>query len=137
MPSVSKEDYLRAMHHLAVEHDRQIKSIEIADYLNVSRASVSEMLRRLEEGGFIRHERYSKTKFTSKGRRLAEKLTAKHRLIERFLADVLRMRPEHIHEQDHKLEHAFSDEAMKQIRKLLHDPKTDPHGQPIPLISIP
>jgi|SRR3989338_3805081 len=136
MPSISKEDYLRAMHHLAVEHDRQIKSIEIADYLNVSRASVSEMLRRLKKTGYVQHERYSRISLTQRGLELAKKLTVKHRLIESFLRDILKMGKEHIHNEAHKLEHAFSDEAISKIKRLLHNPKEDPHGQPIPKIKI-
>ena len=52
--------------------------------------------------------------------------------IERFLQDMLRVNAKKIHEEAHRLEHAFSDESINRLRKVLGNPKYDPHGKPIP-----
>ena len=130
MFTANKEDYLRGLYILE-EEKGQLKSIDLAHYLNVSKPSVSEMVLELNKEGLIDHKKYSKLKFTPKGRKIAKKLTSKHRLIEIFLKKMLKIKTSHIHEEAHRLEHAFSDESMTKLRKLLGNPKKDPHGKPI------
>ena len=132
MFTANKEDYLRGLYILE-EEKGQLKSIDLAHYLNVSKPSVSEMVLELNKEGLIDHKKYSKLKFTPKGRKIAKKLTSKHRLIEIFLKNILKIGQKHIHEEAHRLEHAFSDESIAKLRKLLGNPKKDPHGKPIPL----
>ena len=127
----SKEDYIRGIYILE-EEKKEIKSIDLAHYLNVSKPSVSEMVRELNKEGLISYKKYSRLKFTAKGRRIAKNLTSKHRLIELFLKKVLNVNPKNIHPEAHRLEHAFSDESIEKIRGLLGNPKKDPHGKPIP-----
>lgn len=115
-----------------MEENRDVKSIELADYLSVTKPSVSEMLHELDKEGLIEHKKYSKLKFTSRGRKIAKKLTSKHRIIETFLKNTLEINSKNIHDEAHRLEHAFSDEAIGKIRKLLGNPKKDPHGKLIP-----
>jgi len=134
MESVSKEDYLRGIYHL-MEDERDMKSVELADYLNITKPSVSQMLQELDNGGLINYKKYSKLKFTSKGQKIAKKLTFKHRIIETFLKNILKIDSNNIHEEAHRLEHAFSDEAIEKLRRLLGNPKKDPHGKPIPMFS--
>ena len=131
MFTASREDYLRGLYILD-ERNGDIKSIDLANYLNVSKPSVSEMIKELVKEGLILHKKYSNLEFTSKGRRIARRLTSKHRLIELFLKDVLKINSKNIHEEAHRLEHAFSDESIGKLRKLLGNPKKDPHGKPIP-----
>src|SRR3989338_6121543 len=133
MASASREDYLRAAYHL-MEENKEARSVDLADYLHVTKPSVSEMLKELDKEGLIEHKRYSKLKFTKKGHKIAQKLTSKHRIIERFLADMLNIDPNKTHNEAHRLEHAFSDESIEKIRRLLGNPKHDPHGKPIPYI---
>ena len=134
MESVNREDYLRGIYHLMEDArtNNEVKSVQLADYLSVTKASVSEMLKELDKDGMIDYRRYSKLKFTKKGHKIAKEITSKHRIIERFLTDVLKMSPKIIHDEAHRLEHAFSDESIKKLRKLLGNPKQDPHGKPIP-----
>ena len=134
MESISKEDYLRAIYHL-MEENPNVKSVEVADYLNVTKPSVSEMLKNLDRSGLIQYKKYSKIKLTKKGFNLAQNLTARHRIIETFLKDTLKINPQNIHNEAHKLEHSFSDESIEKISILLKNPKTDPHGKPIPKFS--
>ena len=131
MYTTSKEDYLRGIYILE-EEKGQIKSIDLAHYLNVSKPSVSEMIKELQKEGLISHKKYSKLQFTSKGRRIALKLTQKHRLIELFLKNILQIKSKSIHQEAHRLEHAFSDESISKLRNILGNPKKDPHGKPIP-----
>ena len=134
MESASREDYLRGIYHL-LEDEGYVKSVELADYLNITKPSVSQMLQELDREGLVDYKKYSKLRFTARGRNLAKKLTFKHRIIETFLKDVLKIRSDNIHEEAHKLEHAFSDEAIEKLKKLLGNPKEDPHGKPIPTIN--
>ena len=131
MASVSKEDYLRAAYHLA-EEKNEIRSVDLADYLNVTKPSVSEMLRELSKEGLIQYKKYSKVKLTGKGHKIARNLTSKHRIIERFLKDMLKIDKKKVHDEAHRLEHAFSDQSINRLRDILGNPKYDPHGKPIP-----
>ena len=131
MFTASKEDYLRGLYILE-EEKGEIKSIDLAHYLNVSKPSVSEMVRELNKEGMISYKKYSKIKFTAKGKKIAQKLTSKHRLIEIFLKNMLKIRSNNVHQEAHRLEHAFSDESILKLRKILGNPKKDPHGKPIP-----
>ena len=132
MFTANKEDYLRGLYILE-EEKGQIKSIDLAHYLNVSKPSVSEMVKELNKEGMVSYKKYSKIKFTAKGRKIAQKLTSKHRLIELFLKNMLKINSNNIHQEAHRLEHAFSDESIVKLRKILGNPKKDPHGKPIPL----
>lgn len=132
MFTANKEDYLRGLYILE-EEKGQIKSIELAHYLNVSKPSVSEMVLELNKEGLVKHKKYSKLEFTPKGRKIAKKLTSKHRIIELFLKNILKISSENLHREAHRLEHAFSDESITKIRKMLGNPRKDPHGKPIPL----
>ncbi len=131
MFTANREDYLRGLYILE-EEKGEIKSIDLAHYLNVSKPSVSEMINQLNKERLISHKKYSRLKFTAQGRRIAQNLTSKHRLIESFLKNMLKISPKNVHQEAHRLEHAFSDESIERLRRLLHNPKTDPHGKPIP-----
>jgi len=131
MGSVNKEDYLRAIYHL-MEEKEHVRSVDVSFYLNVTKPSVSEMLRSLDKDRFIEYRKYSKIKLTRRGLNTAQNLTARHRIIETFLKDTLKISPQKIHNEAHKLEHAFSDDSIVKLSKLLKHPKTDPHGKPIP-----
>ena len=115
------------------EHD-DVRSVQVASYLNVSKPSVSEMLRSLDREGFIQYKKYSKINLTRTGKNYAKNLTAKHRIIETFLKNTLKISSSTVHEEAHRLEHAFSDESIIKLNKFLGSPKLDPHGKPIPKI---
>ena len=133
MFTANREDYLRGIFILE-EEKGEIKSIDLAHYLKVSKPSVSEMVQELNREGLVSHKKYSKLRFTPKGRRIAQKLTSKHRLIEIFLKNILKIESKNVHQEAHRLEHAFSDESINKLKKLLGNPKKDPHGKPIPQV---
>ncbi|TAL54985.1 MAG: metal-dependent transcriptional regulator [Nanoarchaeota archaeon] len=133
MVSTAIEDYVRAVYILG-ERGKPFVS-DVASYLGLTKASTSEMVKRLAEQGYLLHEPYSELKLTKKGKQLAEKLTYKHRTIELFLNRVLKLPKEKLHEEAHKLEHAFSDDSVRRMRRIVKNAKSCPHGQPIPSLK--
>ncbi|HLD18686.1 MAG TPA: metal-dependent transcriptional regulator [Candidatus Nanoarchaeia archaeon] len=129
MVSVAKEDYVRAVYLLQTKGEPYLS--DLAEYLNITKPSASEMSKKLTKQGYLLHQPYGELKLTAKGIKLAEKLTYKHRIIEVFLSQILNLQDNKIHNEAHKLEHAFSDESIERIRKLIKNPQTCPHGQPI------
>jgi DtxR family Mn-dependent transcriptional regulator len=132
MPGKSKEEYLEAIYGL-LEDARQTKTGEIARELKVKESSVSEMLKKLDEEGFIKHRPYYGVELTKKGLTIGAKVKRKHRLLERFLHDVLKIRKRDIHEQACQMEHTLSDEAADALDRFMDHPRDCPDdGKPIP-----
>lgn len=134
MNKQSREDYLRAIYNFWEQKGRVIRSVDIAEYLDISKASVSQMLKKLAKQRQIRIKPYSYVLFSAKGLQEAKKLTYKHRIIEVFLMNVLGIDKQKIHQEAHKLEHCFSDNAIKKLAKFLNNPKYCPDGKKIPKI---
>ena len=115
--SESIEEYLETMCRLA-ESGEKLSTGNIAKMLGVSHASVSEMVKKLERDGYVRHTPYRGAELTEKGRALGNKILRRHRLIERFLERV-GMRRSRIHNEACRLEHAVSDELETILKKDL------------------
>ncbi len=131
--SSSVGDYLKAVWGLAGPGVAAPK--DLSSRLSVSSASVTEMLRRLQELGLVEYERYRGASLTEEGRAEALRLVRRHRLIETFLLDQLGYAWEDVHEEAEKLEHAVSDRFTERLAELLGHPDHDPHGDPIPAID--
>jgi len=131
MTTATREDYIREIYKLDGSGGG-VRSIDIASSLGLAKSTVSERLRGLAKERLIHYDPYSAISFTRKGRELGKKLTYKHRIIECFLHDHLGFPASKVHTEAHKLEHAFSDEAITRLAEILSNPKTDPHGKPIP-----
>jgi DtxR family Mn-dependent transcriptional regulator len=131
MVSENAEDYLACVYDLSVQ-DRAVKTNEIAAKLGLSPASVTEMVQKLAVDGFLNYERYKGVTLTPKGRKVAERIKRRHRLLERFLVDVLGMKREKSHEEAMKLEHTVSDESVERLNQILNYPTVCPDGDPIP-----
>lgn len=112
------------------EADLPVIQARIAEWLGVSRPSVSEMVHRMEEDGLV--EITDEVRLTESGRHLAEVVVRRHRLAERFLTEVLGLPWVKVHEEAEVWEHAISDDVEKAMWQKLDDPKTCPHGNPIP-----
>ena len=134
MINKTKEDYLRAIYHLQEEQDNTVgvSSVDIHKYLHISKSSVSEMIRKLTADKLINSELYGKITLTKKGFSHAKDITRKHRIIEVFLTEILKIKLEKVHEEAHRLEHAFSDESIESICKMIKNTKNCPHGKKIP-----
>ena len=136
MKDASKEDYLKAIYHLGKEESKNTKSIEISRYLKVSKPTVSEMLRKLADNNLVKFKAYGSASLTKKGLKVAKLITYKHRIIENFLTEILGIEKGSIHEEAHRLEHAFSNESIAKIHSLLKNPRFCPHGKPIPDVEL-
>lgn len=130
--SITKEDYLRAMYKLKMEKSGKIRITDLAKELQIGKSTATESLQKLAHQKLVIYAPYTLLDFSKKGFKIAEKLTYKHRIIEVFLHDILKISKDKIHEEAHRLEHAFSDESIEKIAHLVGNPTTDPHGQPIP-----
>jgi DtxR family transcriptional regulator, Mn-dependent transcriptional regulator len=131
--NITIENYLQTMYYLfEKDTNKGIKSIDIAKELKISRPSVSAMVKKLAKEGYLIADKYSKIFLTELGKKEARKLMHKHRVIEVFLVDVLGHDISRVHEEAHKLEHAFSDESIEKLDLLLNNPKLSPMGKRIP-----
>ena len=132
----SREDYLMTIYLIYEKLEDKslgIRSVEIAKELNISKPSVSEMIRNLSKSGLIRAKLYSNIHFTKKGLAEATRIIHNHRIIEVFLKKMLGYKSiSKMHNEAHKLEHAFSDESIKRLEKFLKKPKRTPSGSIIP-----
>ncbi len=124
------EEYLETMLALAEEGVPVIQA-RIAERLGRSAPSVSEMLDRLIEDGYVTRDR-RRLSLTDSGRALAEKVVRKHRLAERLLVDVIGLEWHKVHREAGRWEHVISDDVEARLVELLGDPATCPHGNPIP-----
>lgn len=123
------EEYCEAIFELR-EDDVEVIQARIADRLDVSRPAVSEMIKRMEGEGLITIDHG--IRLTDDGMELAESVVRRHRLAERLLTDVLGLSWSEAHVEAGRWEHVISDRVEAAIVKLLGEPTTCPHGNPIP-----
>lgn len=128
--SPTREDYVRAI-YLLTETNEEPGITQIAEKLNLSKSSVSERVKELTKDGYTKSKPYSTVSLTKKGVELGKKMTYKHRLIEVFLHDTLKLPPEAVHAEAELLEHACSDKVIEHLANFLGNPTHDPHGSPL------
>ncbi len=126
--SRSIEDYLKGIYTLKKKKEYSNKNL--AEYLNISPASVSEMIKKLTNDGYIITDNRS-IQLTEKGREFAQNIIRKHRVWEVFLYEKLGYMKDEVHGEAEKLEHVTSDKMLKKLEKFLFYPKECPHGSPI------
>jgi DtxR family Mn-dependent transcriptional regulator len=114
-----------------MEAELPITGANIARAMQLSPPTVHEMLGRLEHDGYIVRGEDKSLRFTDSGRGQAEAIVGRHRLIERFLTDVVGIAWDDVHEEAEKLEHAMSPAFEKWMISTVGDAKTCPHGHPI------
>jgi DtxR family Mn-dependent transcriptional regulator len=124
------EEYCEAIWELK-EDDVEVIQARIAERLNVSRPAVSEMIKRMQAEGFVVVEAAT-INLTADGLRLAEQVVRRHRLAERLLTDILGLSWADAHVEAGKWEHVISEPVERAINRLLDNPTTCPHGNPIP-----
>ena len=122
-------EYVGAIFEMEGEGVEVIQA-RIADWLGVSRASVSEMVRKLASEGLIAAK--PPIRLTEVGRRLAAVTVRRHRLAERFLSEVLELPWDKVHHEAAVWENVISDDVEAAMWAAMDDPKTCPHGNPIP-----
>ena len=112
----NREDYIKAIFKIA-EREGEASNQRIADSLGVSRASASEMVKKLIQEGFV-----------AEGERIAKRILSRHRLWESFLMTKLQYEEAEVHEQAEQLEHISDEKLIERLNAYLHFPKTCPHG---------
>lgn len=128
--SVSEEDYLKAIHGMQLELQEPI-SARLSEALGVTPPAVTTALKRMARRGHVRLDsKAGHIRLTSKGRRIAQSLVLRHRLIERLLTDVLGMDWKVVHEEAEKLEHAISKEVERRLLERFGRDSACPHGNP-------
>ena len=132
MSGNSVEEYLEAIYSFN-EKGRLAKNSELAKRLKVAPPSVTQMVQKLAEEGLVEYEPYRGAFLTGKGTALAQNVVRKHRLLERFLHDVLGIGLDKVHEEACRLEHGLSDEAAAALCKVMDTPEVCPDdGMEIP-----
>src|SRR5664279_2941462 len=127
----SLEEYLEAIYRLEREGSGVTTSGLAAD-LGVAPASVSGMLKKLAEGGYLEYRARGEAKLTERGLRVGVRVMRRHRLAEVLLTDLLGMPWDKVHDEACRLEHAISADVEERLIAVLGNPQFCPHGRPIP-----
>src|SRR5213595_2310349 len=138
MAGHSTDDYLETIYFLAFPIGEYTPSggtlplaSRVAEMLGVSRASAGEMLKRLEAEGLIERGARKEALLTAKGRKRAERVVRKHRIIERLLTDFMGYTAAEAHVHADELGDTFSDDMIERIDRRLGGPERCPHGWPV------
>lgn len=116
---ISTEMYLKTIFLLKEEKKEALRPVDIVKELNLSKGSVSEMLKKLSGEGLIEYESYRRIELTKKGSEKAKNVVRKYSTIKRFLLGVLKINPEKVHDEACNLEHAFSDESIARLQIIM------------------
>jgi DtxR family Mn-dependent transcriptional regulator len=128
--TAAEEEYLESLFWL-FEAELPMTGANLARAMQLSAPTVHEMLGRLERDGYIARDAERTIAFTESGRRHAEQIVSRHRMIERFLTDVVGVPWDEVHEEAEQLEHAMTPRFEAYVRSSVGDAKTCPHGHPI------
>ena len=128
--TVAEEEYLQTIFWLQ-EAGLPMTGANVARAMQLSAPTVHEMIGRLERDGYVTRGPDKVLAFTDNGREHAEGIVRRHRLIERFLTDVLGIPWDDVHEEAERLEHAMSPKLEERMLAAIGDAKTCPHGHPI------
>jgi DtxR family transcriptional regulator, Mn-dependent transcriptional regulator len=128
--TVAEEEYLESLYWL-FEAGLPMTGANLARAMQLSAPTVHEMLGRLERDGYIVRDTGRAIGFTTSGREHAERIVSRHRMIERFLTDVVGVPWDDVHEEAEQLEHAMTPRFEAYVRNAVGDAKTCPHGHPI------
>jgi DtxR family Mn-dependent transcriptional regulator len=130
LATAAEEEYLQTIFWLE-EAGLPITGANIARAMQLSAPTVHEMVGRLEADGYVSREEDKSLAFTDSGREHATQIVRRHRLIERFLTDVLHIPWDEVHEEAERLEHAMSPVLEERMLAAIGDATTCPHGHPI------
>ncbi len=125
------EEYLEVLYRNGSNRE-QVSTTQLSKDLGIAPGSVTQMLKKLEDLGYIEYTPYKGATLTDAGMKIAQKITRKHRILEKFLSDILKIKEENIHEQACEMEHTLSDEAERALCTMLHHPDLCPDDKLIP-----
>jgi DtxR family Mn-dependent transcriptional regulator len=130
--TAAEEEYLQILFWLQ-EAGLAMSAANVARAMQLSAPTVHEMVGRLERDGYITRDKDKAIAFTPEGMEHATRVVSRHRLIERFLTDVLHVPWDEVHEQAESLEHGMSPALEERMRAVVGEASTCPHGHPIVL----
>jgi len=134
--SPAVEDYAKAIYQLGERYGGAVSTNALAERLDVTPASASGMVRKLDELGLVEHVPYKGVRLTDAGARLALEILRHHRLLELYLAEALGVPWDRVHDEAEVLEHVLSEDLEALIADKLGHPTRDPHGDPIPSADL-
>ena len=125
------EEYLEVLYRNG-SNGEQVSTTQLSKDLGIAPGSVTQMLKKLENLGYITYTPYKGATLTDEGMKIAQKITRKHRILEKFLTDILKIKEENVHEQACEMEHTLSDEAERALCNMLNNPDLCPDDNVIP-----
>ncbi|MFN0031110.1 MAG: metal-dependent transcriptional regulator [Flavobacteriales bacterium] len=131
MKTSTEENYLKAIFAIATEKG-DVNVTEISQRLELSMPTVTSMMKRLGEQGYINYKSYKPITLTAKGKKEAGLILRKHRLTEMFLVEKMGFTWDNVHPIAEEIEHVRSEDFFDRMDEMLGFPKMDPHGSPIP-----
>lgn len=132
MATIAVENYLKRILLLSADSTELVPMGALAGALAVVPGTATTMVKALADEGLVEHQPRCGVRLTGEGRRVALNVLRKHRLVETFLVEVLKMDWSKVHAEAEQLEHAISDDVLDRLDALLGHPQCDPHGDPIP-----
>lgn len=117
--TASLEDYLEVICNYT-NSQNNIRAIDISRELNISRASVTEALKKLTSKGLINYDRYGAISLTETGKAIAEKIISKHLILQKFFEKILGLTEEEASENACKIEHVITDNAFNKISEYIN-----------------
>lgn len=132
MPSLTVENYVKTIYQISLKQGGPVATGQVATALGVSPGTVTSMLKTLSESGLANYAKHEGAELTAAGQALALRVVRRHRLIELFLVETLKLSWYEVHEEAENMEHAVSDLLIDRIDAYLGHPQFDPHGDPIP-----
>ena len=119
------EEYLEVLYRNG-SNKEQVSTTTLSNDLGIAPGSVTQMLKKLEKLGYINYTPYRGASLTDEGMKIAQKITRKHRILEKFLLEVLKVKEENVHAQACEMEHTLSDEAERALCGMLQHPDLCP-----------
>ena len=131
MATITIENYLKALYNLN-QDSSAISLTDLSKEMTVSAPTVNNMIKKLQDKGWVAYQKYKPIKLTKEGAIQAAAIIRKHRLTEMFLVKIMGFGCEEVHYIAEQIEHIKSDDFFDRMDELLGFPKIDPHGSPIP-----
>jgi DtxR family Mn-dependent transcriptional regulator len=126
------EEYLGAIFRLRQDAETALPLSQLQLYFGYSPISIHEMVQKLTAQGLVAYQPYHGVILTADGEGIGRDLVRRHRLWERFLTDLLGFPADSVHDIAGQLEHAAPQEVTERLARLLGNPESCPHGDPIP-----
>ena len=129
--TIEKENYLKTIYKME-ERAERITVTGLSLNFNVSKSTVSNMVKKLVVMGLVDSKPYEPIHLTTKGSQKASEIISKHRLIELYLVEKMNFKLDEVHDIAEEIEHIDNSEFFKRMREILGDTNIDPHGSKIP-----